>query len=130
MDFFGSPSNLEFVMQENIKQLYVQSQRDREHAHAYHSLVFDIEAFAQRLVFRCAMAAKLAQLEGRDAYTDIMQKYGAETASEESGQQLNFHKLGEEIPLVEEQNELTPNPIDDIIATKLVEQINKRVEMK
>lgn len=115
-------------MQENIKQLYDQSQRDREHAHAYHSLVFDIEAFAQRLVFRCAMAAKLAQLEGRDAYTDIMQKYGAETASNEGGQQLNFHKFGEEIPLVgEEINELTPNPIDDIIAQKLVQQVNQRV---
>ena len=126
MDFFGSPSYLEFVMQENIKHLYDQSQRDPEHAHAYHSLVFDIEAFAQRLVFRCAMAAKLAQVEGRDAYTDIMEKYGAETATNEGGQQLNFHKLGEEIPLVgEELNELTPNPIDDIIASKLLEQVQR-----
>ena len=109
-------------MQENIKHLYDQSQRDPEHAHAYHSLVFDIEAFAQR-----AMAAKLAQLEGRDAYTDIMQKYGAETATNEGGQQLNFHKVGEEIPLVgEEINELTPNPIDDIIAQQLVEQVRQR----
>jgi hypothetical protein len=114
-------------MQEKIKHLYDQSQRDPEHAHAYHSLVFDIEAFAQRLVFRCAMAAKIAQVEGRDAYTDIMEKYGAETAPNEGGQQLNFHKLGEEIPLVgEEINELTPNPIDDIIAQQLVEQVKRR----
>lgn len=126
MDFFGSPSNLEFVMQEKIKQLYDQSHRDGEHAAAYHSLIFDIEGFAQRIVFRCAMAAKLAQTEGRDAYTDIMEKYGASNEPEQSGQQLNFHKFGEEIPLVEEPNELVPDPIDDETASKLVELINNR----
>ena len=128
MDFFGSPTYLEFVMQENIRHLYDQSQRDPEHAHAYHSLVFDIESFAQRIVFRCAMAAKLAQVEGRDAYTDIMEKYGVQSATEETEHQLNFHKLGEEIPIVE--NELTANPIDDIIALKLVEQVNRIEEIK
>jgi hypothetical protein len=74
------------------------------------------------------MAAKLAQVEGRDAYTDIMEKYGAQSATEETEQQLNFHKLGEEIPIVE--NELTANPIDDIIALKLVEQVNRIEEIK
>jgi hypothetical protein len=115
-------------MQEKIKQLYDQSNRDAEHAAAYHSLIFDIEGFAQRIVFRCAMAAKLAQTEGRDAYTDIMEKYGTIKPEEsDQKQQLNFHKLGEEIPLVgEEPNELIPDPIDDNIAKKLVELVNSR----
>ena len=110
-------------MQNNIKQLYEQSHREAD-TQLLLSQLFDIESFAQRLVFRCATAAKLAQLEGRDAYTDIMEKYG----SKQSEPQLNFHQLGEEIPLVEEPNELVPNPIDDDIARKLVEQISNRVK--
>ena len=85
-------------MQEKIKQLYDSSVRDAENAHAYHSLIFDIESFAQRLVFRCATTAKVAQAEGKDAYAEIMQKYGAEI--QEVPTQLKIHKVGEEIPLV------------------------------
>jgi len=84
-----------------IKQLYNQSYKDEDGANAYHALVFDIEAFAQRLVFRCATAAKLAQLDGDDAYTAIMQKYGAEVTNSK-----NMVIQSGDIPLVGETNEL------------------------
>jgi hypothetical protein len=105
-------------MQEKIKQLYTASVRDPEHANAYHSLVFDIESFAQRLVFRCATTAKVAQAEGKDAYAEIMQKYGAEI--EEVPTQLNFHKVGEDIPLVEADDTIHPE-----VAKSLLERITR-----
>lgn len=67
-----------------IKQLYNQSYINEDGAKAWHDLVFDIEAFAQRVVFRCAMTAKLAQAEGKDAYSEIMSKYGSEVQSTEN----------------------------------------------
>lgn len=67
-----------------IKQLYNQSYKHEDGAKVWHDQVFDIEAFAQRIVFRCAMTAKLAQAEGKDPYTEIMQKYGSETQADDS----------------------------------------------
>jgi hypothetical protein len=61
-----------------IKSLYDQSYKNEDGAKAWHDVVFDIEAFAQRIVFRCAVAAKIAQANGKDAYTEIMEKYGSE----------------------------------------------------
>jgi hypothetical protein len=51
-----------------IKQLFDQS--------------FDVEAFAHRIVLRCATTAKLAMIEGKDPYTEIMSKYGGEVAKQ------------------------------------------------
>jgi hypothetical protein len=67
-----------------IKTLYNQSYKNEDGAKAWHDLVFDVEAFAQRIVFRCAMTAKLAQAEGKDAYTEIMNKYGSEIQAEDN----------------------------------------------
>lgn len=67
-----------------IKQLYDQSYKHEDGAKVWHDQVFDIEAFAQRIVFRCAMTAKIAQAEGRDPYTEIMSKYGSEVQPDDS----------------------------------------------
>jgi hypothetical protein len=65
-----------------IKQLYEQSYKKEDNetilSHA-HSKIFDIDAFAQRIVFRCALTAKLAVAEGHDPYEKIIEKYGVET---------------------------------------------------
>jgi hypothetical protein len=66
-----------------IKTLYNQSYKNEDGAKVWHDLVFDVEAFAQRIVFRCAMTAKLAQAEGKDAYSEIMSKYGSEVQAED-----------------------------------------------
>jgi hypothetical protein len=67
-----------------IKTLYEQSYKNEDGAKVWHDVVFDIEAFAQRIVFRCAMTAKVAQAEGEDAYTQIMNKYGSEIQADDS----------------------------------------------
>lgn len=67
-----------------IKQLYNQSYKHEDGAKVWHDQVFDIEAFAQRIVFRCAMTAKIAVAEGRDPYEEILGKYGSETQAAES----------------------------------------------
>lgn len=91
-------------MHPRIKQLYDQSYKNEDGAKVWHDLVFDIEAFAQRLVFRCATEAKIAQAEGRDPYSAIMEKYGSATQSGPTN--MNIHR--EEIPIVgEEINELS-----------------------
>jgi hypothetical protein len=62
-----------------IKTLYDQSYKHEDGAKHWHDQVFDIEAFAQRIVFRCAMTAKTAVAEGKDPYEEILNKYGSET---------------------------------------------------
>lgn len=67
-----------------IKQLYDQSYHNEDGAKVWHDMVFDIDAFAQRIVFRCAMTAKLAIAEGKDPYSEIMSKYGSEVQADDS----------------------------------------------
>jgi hypothetical protein len=96
-------------MHPRIKQLYDQSYKNEDGAKVWHDLVFDIETFAQRLVFRCATEAKIAQAEGKDAYSAIMEKYGAEIQSGPTSVQIRREEIplvSEEIPLVSEENEL------------------------
>jgi hypothetical protein len=87
-----------------IKQLYNQSYKHEDGAKVWHDQIFDIEAFAQRIVFRCAMTAKTALAEGRDPYEEILTKYGTETQVASESRTLQI-KNGE-CPEVGEPNEL------------------------
>jgi hypothetical protein len=87
-----------------IKTLYNQSYKHEDGAKVWHDQIFDIEAFAQRIVFRCAMTAKTALAEGKDPYEEIIAKYGSETQVASESRTLQIQSG--ECPELGERNEL------------------------